>query len=258
MSAVLERPPQTIFYPESDGKPMGETDIHRNLMAYLIDSLALHFQARPDVYVTGNIMFYYVEGNPRKSISPDVMVCFGVEKKLRRTYKLWAEGCAPSVVIEISSRATWNEDLKKKLALYEQMGVAEYYVFDPEYDYLNEPLLAYRLMHGQLVRVEVVNGCIYSPVLDLELVDTGVTLRPRDPRTGLFLPTMAEMHEERQREYEARMQEQAARESEQAARVQEHEARMQEQAAREIAEAEVARLRAELEKLKNINANKIT
>ena len=223
MSAVLEPPPLTIFYPESDGKQMGETDWHRNLMAHLIDTLKIHFQARPDVYVTGNIMFYYVEGNPRKSISPDVMVCFGVEKKLRRTYKLWAEGRAPSVVIEISSRATWDEDLKKKLSLYAQMGVAEYYVFDPEYDYLKEPLLAYRLVNGEYIKLKVVNGSIYSPILDLELVDTGETLRLRDPCAGEWLLSAAE----------------------------EHEARMLEQAAREAAEAEVARLRAELEKLKN-------
>ena len=222
MSAVLEPPPLTIFYPESDGKQMGETDWHRNLMAHLIDTLKIHFQARPDVYVTGNIMFYYVEGNPRKSISPDVMVCFGVEKKLRRTYKLWAEGRAPSVVIEISSRATWDEDLKKKLSLYAQMGVAEYYVFDPEYDYLKEPLLAYRLVNGEYIKLKVVNGSIYSPILDLELVDTGETLRLRDPCAGEWLLSAAE----------------------------EHEARMLEQAAREAAEAEVARLRAELERLK--------
>ena len=237
MSAVLEPPPLTIFYPESDGKQMGETDWHRNLMAHLIDTLKIHFQARPDVYVTGNIMFYYVEGNPQKSISPDVMVCFGVEKKLRRTYKLWAEGRAPSVVIEISSRATWDEDLKKKLSLYAQMGVPEYYVFDPEYDYLKEPLLVYRLINGAYVKLKVVNGSIYSPILDLELVDTGETLRLRDPRTGEWLLSAAEEHEALQYEQEARQHEQAAR--------------MREQAAREAAEAEVARLRAELEKLRN-------
>lgn len=37
---ALAQPPQPIiYYPESDGEPMGETDIHRRAMADIIQML---------------------------------------------------------------------------------------------------------------------------------------------------------------------------------------------------------------------------
>ncbi|HMV49864.1 MAG TPA: Uma2 family endonuclease, partial [Blastocatellia bacterium] len=76
------------IYPESDGKPMAETDIHRNLLADLVFTLDNHFRHQPDVYVSGNLLVYYVEGNPAKCFAPDVFVVRGVPKNQRRIYKL--------------------------------------------------------------------------------------------------------------------------------------------------------------------------
>jgi Uma2 family endonuclease len=193
MSAVLKtKKREEIYYPESDGKPMAETDIHRDQMNYLIESLKLFFDNRKTVYVSGNIMFYYEEGNPYKSFSPDVMVCFDVSPNDRRVYKLWEEKQFPQVVFEISSRSTWGEDLNKKWLLYQKFGVKEYYIFDPEYDYLPEPLIAYRLKKGELKQVKVKNGRIFSEELELEIVDTRKGLRLYDPRTKEFLKTLEE------------------------------------------------------------------
>ena len=36
-------------YPTSDGKPMAETDKHRDLMVYAIEALKARFADRPDV-----------------------------------------------------------------------------------------------------------------------------------------------------------------------------------------------------------------
>ncbi len=203
-----------LQYPESDGKPLAETDIHRQLIIDLIFALENFFRNAPDVYVSGNLLLYYEEGNPKKNLSPDVFVARGVGKSPRRVYKLWEEGHPPEVVIEVSSRATWGEDLQKKWMLYAQMGVKEYFIFDPEYDYLATPLLAYRLEEGQFVPLEVKDGRVRSQVLGLELVDTGETLRLLEPQTGQFLLTPREVEQARQQ-----------------------------------AEAEVARLREELERL---------
>jgi Uma2 family endonuclease len=193
MSAVLKtKKREEIYYPESDGKPMAETDVHRDQMNYLIESLKLFFSNRKIVYISGNIMFYYEEGNPHKSFSPDVMICFGISQEDRRTYKLWEEKQFPQVVFEISSRATWGEDLNKKWFLYQKFGVKEYYIFDPEYDYLPEPLIAYRLKKGELKQVKVKNGRIFSEELELEIVDTRKGLRLFDPRTKEFLKTLEE------------------------------------------------------------------
>jgi len=107
-----------IYYPDSDGQPMAETDFHRNLILELIKTLEIFFAESPEVYVTGNIMFYYVEHDPKQVVSPDVMVFFGVPKGERRSYKTWEENdVVPSVVIEISSLGTWSKDHRKASAL---------------------------------------------------------------------------------------------------------------------------------------------
>lgn len=42
------------FYPVSDGKPMAETEKHRDLMIYFITAMQRHFAEDPNVYVSGN------------------------------------------------------------------------------------------------------------------------------------------------------------------------------------------------------------
>ena len=72
------------LYPETDGKPMAASDYHRRLLIWTLQALEAHFAQNPEVYISGDIMMYYREGDPRKSISPDVLVCFGINPKLRR------------------------------------------------------------------------------------------------------------------------------------------------------------------------------
>lgn len=199
MYAPTTNKPTATIYPESDGKPMAETDVHRDLLADLVATLRNYFQQQSDVYVSGNLLLYYVEGNPAKSFAPDVFVVRGVPKGPRRIYKLWAEGVAPQVIIELTSRKTWREDLRTKWRLYEQLGVQEYFVFDPEYDYLDEPLIGSRLEAGQYVDLVVKDGRVLSEVLGLELVDTGTTLRLLDPATNEFLPAAQEAAAAQQR-----------------------------------------------------------
>jgi hypothetical protein len=72
----------TIDYPESDGEPMAETDVHYRLMTDLRFELERFFRDDADVYVSGNILLYYVEGNPKKRVAPDVLVARGVRKAI--------------------------------------------------------------------------------------------------------------------------------------------------------------------------------
>ena len=106
-TAPRQRATREIEYPTGDGKPMAETDMHRDDMVDVIETLRHHFADDPNVYVSGNLLLYYEEGNPRKHVSPDVLVAFGVSKKPPRDYYLvWKEGKAPDVVIEITSKST--------------------------------------------------------------------------------------------------------------------------------------------------------
>ena len=192
------------LYPESDGKPMAETDLHAQCLIDLRTALDNYFRNDPNVYVSGNLLVYYVEGNPAKSFAPDVFVVRGVPKGQRRTYKLWEEGVVPQVIIELTSRKTWREDLQTKWELYRELGVQEYFIFDPAYDYLDDPLVGYRLAGGKYEVLEVNDQRIKSDALGLELVDTGETLRLFDPHSNQLLPTAQEA-QERVAELEAQL-----------------------------------------------------
>lgn len=197
MSATLKIKKQVeVFYPESDGKPMGETDYHIQTITYLYQTLNAFFAETPNVKILADIMFYYEKDNPRKVFSPDVAVVKGVGKHPRRTYKLWEEKQFPQVVFEISSRKTWGDDLNKKWVLSQQFGVKEYYIFDPEYDYLPEPLVAYRLKRGELNKVNIKNNRIFSEEIGLEIVDTGKGLKLFNPAAKEFMRTLAESENE--------------------------------------------------------------
>ena len=100
-----------IVYPVRDGQPMAETGIHVLVMVTLITSLRHYYRHRRDVYVIGNIFFYYEGGNPAARRSPDVMVIKGVDSEPERSsFKTWEERAVPCVVIEVTSRHETRPD----------------------------------------------------------------------------------------------------------------------------------------------------
>lgn len=162
-----------VHYPESDGEPMAETEIHLDVTIDLIQGLRRRYRDVPDVYVVGDMFLYYVQGDPRSVVSPDVFLVRGVPKTpRRRIYKLWEEGEAPSLVIEVTSDSTSDEDIGKKKAIYERLGVEEYFLFDPLGDYLKPPLQGYRLVEGRYRPVPA------EPDGSLRSLVTGLILRP--------------------------------------------------------------------------------
>lgn len=174
-----------VYYPESDGQPMAETDLHRDEMFDLIHALKRRYRDVPDVYVTGNLFFYYVQGDPRAVVAPDLFLVKGVAKGRRRTYKLWEEGRVPSLVIEITSDSTRHEDLSKKKLCYERLGIEEYFLHDPYQDYLRPALQGFRLIDGRYQRIEPeLGGSLRSRSTDLLLRVDGLRLRLVDAVSG--------------------------------------------------------------------------
>jgi Uma2 family endonuclease len=183
-----------VDYPTSDGKPMAETDVHRDLMVELIQTLEARYAADPRAYVSGNLLLFYEEGNRRRHVSPDVFVVLGVAKKKRDHYLTWLEGQGPDLVIELTSKSTRSEDVKTKMALYRDvLRVPEYFLFDPFEDYLQPPMQGYRLVEGRYDPIEWVAGRLPSEILGLHLERDGIGLRLHDPATGLRLPTLGEV-----------------------------------------------------------------
>ena len=204
-------PAAPIEYPSSDGQPMAENDAQRNAIMYGIGALSRHFRDRRDVYVSGDLLIYYEEGNPRVSIAPDVFVVFGVEDRERPNYKLWEERHAPAFVLEVASPSTWRDDLGRKRSVYAQLGVSEYWQYDPAGEHLPARLQGERLTRSGYVRQPVVTGLdgtltLRSETLGLELrAAPGREMRFRDPATGDDLRSHAEEAEGRLAEAAARL-----------------------------------------------------
>ncbi len=238
-STAVADPRVGIFYPDGDGKPMAETSIHVLVMLALIGTLRGYFRLRSDVYVIGNIFLYYEEGHPESRRSPDVMIVKGVDAgKNRRSFKTWEERAVPSVVVEITSRETAEEDQGPKRELYERLGVREYFLFDPLHEYLERPLIGYRLIGDEYEPLPpAADGGLLSAELGLRLVPDGTDLALIHFRTGERLPFLPEAYQllEEVRQY--------ARETEERNRQIEQELREERRHAEELA-AELARLRA--------------
>jgi Uma2 family endonuclease len=207
----------TSYYPESDGRTMGETDEHRDAMVRIIELLKIRFQ-NEQVYVSGDLLLYYEQGNPKKFVVPDAFIAKGLKQKRRRIYRLWVEGVVPQLTIETTSLKTKKKDTVEKLELYARLGVHEYFLFDPTGEYLDPPLQGYRLRNGSYERiVGDIRGVLYSEELDMRLIVEDGELNFYYPQSNERLLSNQEL---------------AIREAE----------------ARRLAEAEIERLRAELAK----------
>jgi Uma2 family endonuclease len=217
-----------LHFPESDGKPMAETDKHHKQMIALLDALEEYYRHDAGTYVTGNILVHYCdEAGEWKFLAPDVIVVKGVEKKDRGSYVIDDEGKAPDFIIELVSPSTKVEDLGNKRVIYAGWHVKEYFLFDPPGELFSGPLRGFRLEGSDYV--PMMGARLRSEVLELDLVIEQGRLRLYDPKTGQRLPT----HEE----------------SEAGRRAAEAKA-SQEAAARQAAEAKLARLREELARLR--------
>jgi Uma2 family endonuclease len=131
--STITSPPQTIVYPDSDGKPMSDNTLQFRWIVTIKEGVDALFSHDPDVFVAGDLLWYPVEGEPKIRIGPDVLVVFGRPKGDRGSYKQWEEGgIAPQVVFEIVSPGNRLTELVRKLRFYQRYGVEEYYVYDPD------------------------------------------------------------------------------------------------------------------------------
>ena len=80
---------------------------------------------------------YPVEGDNKTCQAPDAMVVFGRPKGDRGSYKQWLENqIAPQVVFEILSPGNNKAEMRRKWQFYQRFGVEEYYLYDPDANYL--------------------------------------------------------------------------------------------------------------------------
>jgi Uma2 family endonuclease len=145
---------QSIIYPSSDGEPLAETSIHVDAIIAVVVALRQYLEGQQAI-VLSNQFFYYAQGFPRLRVAPDVMVVFNVPPGPRDNYKSWEEEQIPAVIFEITSEGTRDQDKVYKKMLYEQMGIPEYWLFDPKGEWVEGQLQGYRL-----------RGEVYEPIAD--------------------------------------------------------------------------------------------
>ena len=199
-AAALYRPTPPVEcdedgYPFSDAKPMSEGDYHGDVLDYAKGALRARF-AGHEVYASTDKFLFLEEGNRRAAVVPDVLVAFGPPSGPRQSYKHWEEGKAPDFVLEVLSADNWRNDIERKPALYAELGVREYWTFDPRGVRTDGgPALEGWRLGRSGARTPITpspSGEFRSDVLGLDLFASGRLLRFRDPATGEILPDHVE------------------------------------------------------------------
>lgn len=229
--------PEDLLDPQP-GDEVTQSEPHFKFLILLATLLRGHYEFRDDVLVTGDMKILWgIPGLPDPS--PDIAVIPGVRQKddpSRGSFDVLKEGARPCLIIEVVSAAdpeVRRNDYENKVEIYQQAGIAEYLILDPPTPTTRGRLLwtGYRLgADGRYRRIEPdLEGRLLSETTRLLFgVDSdGKTLLIVDAQTSQRL---LEPAHQALREAEAR--------------------KAAEERARE-ANAEIARLRAELERLKN-------
>ena len=135
-------------------------------------------------------------GNLNVRVAPDVYVAFGVDAEAirpRQLYLPWEVGKAPDWVLEVASESTRRVDLVRKPSIYAQIGVPEFWRFDPQGGrYYGFALDGLRLSDGEYRPIELTtepDGILkgYSEVLELSLAWDDGWPRFFDPAAGAYL-----------------------------------------------------------------------
>ncbi|MFY9821058.1 MAG: Uma2 family endonuclease [Thermoanaerobaculia bacterium] len=228
---LLEMPLTLELYlnPRLEDK-MTQGELHADLLAELKELLGRYFKPQRDVKVLMDVKHIL---SPRRGPSPDISIVRGVRNPDRKlsSFNVVKEGVVPSLVIEVVSpidARVRKMDEVDKVKLYERVGIPEYVLVDPPRQANSHQffLKGYRL--DRLKRYQRIEpdsqGRLLSETTDLLFgVSTqGDRIEVFDARTGERLESPAEVEER------------AAQEAKRANR----------------AEEELARLRAQIERLK--------
>ncbi|MBF2056853.1 MAG: Uma2 family endonuclease [Cyanobacterium sp. T60_A2020_053] len=187
--------PQTtkaeVIYPDSDGKPMADNTLQFRWITIIKTNLDWLFADNPDVFVAGDLLWYPVEGDNKRRCAPDVMVIFGREKGERGSYQQWKEGnIAPQVVFEILSPGNTMREMLNKLLFYQQYGVQEYYIYNPD----SNDLTGFQRHNDILAMIEEIDNWT-SPLL-------GIRFELNQPELKIYHPNgdyFSSFNEEKQK-----------------------------------------------------------
>ncbi|MGD1808120.1 Uma2 family endonuclease [Dapis sp. BLCC M126] len=226
-----------IVYPDSDGQPMADNTVQFRWIMVIYHNLAWLFAENPEVFVAGDLLWYPVQGDNKLRQAPDIMVAFGVPKGDRGSYQQWKENnIAPQVVFEILSPGNTLKEMSKKLPFYDNHGVEEYYLYDPQKNDLTGWLRS-----GSLLDViDEMNGWV-SPRLGIRFEVLPEILQLYSPDGQLFADYF-QVQQQFNEECQAREVAESTLQQERQAREVAESALQQERQAREVSEERTKRL----------------
>ncbi|MBD2481844.1 Uma2 family endonuclease [Planktothrix sp. FACHB-1365] len=196
-----------IVYPDSDGQPMSDNTLQFQWIVTIKENLDLLFADNSNVFVAGDLLWYPVEGNNTIRRAPDAMVVFGRPKGYRGSYQQWQEdNIPPQVVFDILSPGNRIKEMAAKLQFYQQYGVEEYYLYDPE----KVDFAGWQRIEGQLTIIDEIQGWV-SPRLGVrfEMAEELQIFTPTGERFLTFVELGQKLQQEKQRaeQAEARLKE---------------------------------------------------
>lgn len=214
--AIIPEITPEIIYPTEDGEPLAESYEHLRAIFNIFSALTQYFSSQ-QALVLSNQFLFYSQGYPKLRVAPDVMVILDVAPGGRPNYKIWEEGQVPKVIFEITSPSTRRQDKGLKYDLYEQLGVAEYWLFDPKGEWIPEQLKGYKLHRDTYELIE--NNISQALQLELKIEGQYIGFYRLDNQAKLLAPD--ELFTALQGEQQARLDadfrtEQAQAEAEQA------------------------------------------
>src|SRR4051794_21681088 len=192
--------PEEVEYPDSDGEPMAENTLQWEWIVTIKAGLDTVFLDVPDVFVASDLFWYPVEGDNKTRLAPDVLVAFGRPKGYRGSYMQWQEGhIAPQVVFEVLSPGNRANEMIGKFQFYEQYGVEEYYIYDPD----DVEIFGWRREGTRLKEIARMQGWV-SPRLGVrfEIADAELQVFGPDGRRFLTFVELAAEREKAVRETE--------------------------------------------------------
>ena len=145
------------FEPE----PLPDAMIQNPYLFDFIPILAGYYDSngRPDVFLDSNTFICYDRSNLNVRVGPDFYIAFGVDShalRQRALYLPWEAGKPPDLALEVASASTARHDITGKRDIYAQVGVPEYWRYDPTGGRLyGEPLAGERLVEGRIPALRV-------------------------------------------------------------------------------------------------------
>ena len=152
----------SLDFDPNESEPLPEAMEQNPTILRIINIIDAHLKSRylpEEVFIDTNTPVCYNRDNLNDRVMPDIYIAFDVDSpaiRQRKLYLPWEAGKPPDFVLEVGSESTSQNDLGPKRDRYAQIGVLEYWRFDPSGGgHYGQPLAGERLVSGVYLPIEL-------------------------------------------------------------------------------------------------------